>query len=441
MPTLKHTIVPYLKRRQALLEQLGDSVAIIPTAPEYLRNRDTHHAFRFDSYFWYLSGFAEPEAVIVLLGACADAPAQSLLFCREKNLEREIWDGFRYGPAAAKEAFGFDQSFAIEELDARLPDLIASRKSLCYAVAANPVWDTRIGNALQQIRAQTRAGKRAPEHITDLRAILDPMRRVKDAHEIALMTKAAQIASSAHQRAMKSCRPGLYEYQLEAEISHEFRISGASGHSFLPIVAGGKNACVLHYIENDQVLKDGDLVLIDAGCEYAGYAADISRTFPVNGRFSGAQRAVYEVVLAAQAAAIAAVRPGVSFNDYHQAALRALVEGLCELKLLTGNVDGLIESEAYKAFYMHRAGHWLGLDVHDAGEYKNTDGTFTQLVSGMILTVEPGLYIRAAAGVPEHFHGIGIRIEDDVLVGENGPVVYTNPPKSIADIEETMRRA
>ena len=427
---------PYAARRQALLERLGDGIAIIPTAPEKLRNRDTHHRYRFDSYFWYLSGFPEPEAVIVLVGGAAP---KSLLFCREKNEEREVWDGYRYGPPAAREAFGFDEAYPIAEFDQRLPDLLADRPSVWHALGLDPAWDQRLVAAMNTVRAMGRAGRRAPATLVDLRSALDAMRLVKDAHEIDVMRRAAAITSAGHLRAMRACRPGMAEYELEAEVAYEFRRRGADGHSFSPIVAGGHHACVLHYIENDKLLPEHGLVLIDAGCELEGYAADMTRAFPVNGRFSPAQKAVYEVVLAAQQAAIDAVRPGAPFNAYHDAALRTLVAGLVDLGALAGSLDGLIESEAYKPYYMHRAGHWLGIDVHDAGDYKTGDD-WTTLAPGMTLTVEPGLYIRPGSAAPAHLHGIGIRIEDDVLVTAAGNEVYTSTPKTVAEIEETMRR-
>ena len=428
--------LPYAARRQALLERIGDGVAIIPTAPEMVRSRDSHHRYRFDSYFWYLSGFPEPEAVMILIGG--DDP-KSILFCREKNEEREVWDGYRYGPAAAAETFGFDEAYPIAEFDQRLPDLIANRPSVWHALGLAPAWDQRLVTALNTVRTQVRAGRRAPVTLIDLRSALDAMRLVKDKHEIDVMRRAAAITSAGHLRAMRACRPGMAEYELEAEVAYEFRRRGASGHSFSPIVAGGHHACVLHYIENDKLLPEHGLVLIDAGCELEGYAADMTRTFPVSGRFSPAQKAVYEVVLAAQQAGIDAVRPGVPFNAYHDATLRSLVEGLVDLGALEGSLDGLIESEAYKPYYMHRAGHWLGIDVHDAGEYKTGDD-WTTLVPGMTLTVEPGLYIRPGSAAPAHLHGIGIRIEDDVLVTADGNDVYTTTPRTVAEIEETMRR-
>jgi len=424
-------------RRNALLQQLGDGVAIIPTAPEQVRNRDSYYPYRFDSYFWYLSGFPEPEAVIVLVGG---AEPRAILFCREKNEEREVWEGFRHGPNAAREAFGFDEAYSFGDFESRLPDLLANRDALWHSLGHDAEWDAKIIAALNTVRAQVRAGKRAPAEMHDLRAPLDRMRLRKDAHERELMRRAAAIASDGHTSAMHACHPGLAEYALEAELTYAFRKHGADGHAYSPIVAGGANACVLHYVENSKRLDENALVLIDAGCELQGYASDITRTFPVGGRFSAAQRDAYEIVLAAQQAAIAAIKPGAPFIAYHDAALRVLVQGMVDLKLLSGSVDGLIASEAYKPFYMHRTGHWLGLDVHDAGEYKSGEN-WVALEAGMALTVEPGLYIRAAENVPEHLHGIGIRIEDDAFVTTKGCDVYTSAPRTIAEIEDAMRHA
>lgn len=433
------TYSPFKERRRHLAARLDNGVAIIPTAPERTRNRDTHHPYRFDSYFWYLGGFPEPESVLVVIGG--DSP-QNILFCREKNEEREVWDGYRYGPAGACETFGFDAAYPIGELGQRLPDLIADHKVLWHSIGHDSEWDATIAVALNHVRAQSRNGKRAPREIRDLRALLDEMRLIKDAAELDTLRRAAAIASAGHARAMRACRPGMAEYELEAELGYEFRRRGADGHAYTPIVAGGQNACVLHYVENNRVLPESGLVLIDAGCEVDGYAADITRTFPVNGRFSGVQRDAYGIVLAAQAAAIDAVRPGASFMAYHDAAVRVLAQGMVDLGLLTGSLDGIIESEAYKRFYMHRTGHWLGLDVHDAGEYKeaDNDNEWIRLVPGMTLTVEPGLYIRPAADIPAHLHGIGIRIEDDVIVTATGCDVYTDAPKTVAEIEALMQR-
>ena len=428
----------FLARRQRLLKAIGDGVAIVPTAPEVIRNRDAHHPYRFDSYFWYLTGFPEPEAVVVLVGGSGRTKAKSILFCREKHEEREIWDGYRYGPKAAKAAFGFDAAYPIEQLDKKLPELLVDRDTLWHAVGHDEVWDARIAKALNAVRAQTRAGKRAPRAIHDLRAELDAMRLVKDAAERSIMQRAADIASAGHARAMRACRPGMAEYELEAELTYEFRKRGADGHAYTPIVAGGANACVLHYVDNNKLLNDRTLVLIDAGCEVEGYAADITRTFPVNGRFTSAQKDVYEIVLAAQDAAFAATAPGRHFMEAHDAAVRVLTQGLVDLKLLAGDRDNLIEKGDYRRFYMHRTGHWLGLDVHDAGEYKVGD-QWTTLQPGMTVTVEPGLYIRPADDIPPALAGIGIRIEDDVRVTETGCDIYTTAPKTIAEIEEVMR--
>lgn len=426
---------PCRRRRQRLLEDIGEGIALLFAAPERPRNRDILYPYRFDSDFWYLTGFPEPEAVLVLIGG--NAP-RALLFCRDKDEEREIWEGFRYGPAAAREIFGFDETRSFAEFADALPDLLAGHETLWYAVGQDAGQDRQIIDALNRVRTQSRAGRRAPVVLRDIREPLQRMRLIKDSFEIDIMRRAADISSDAHLRAMRACRPGHREYVLEAELSHEFRIRGAGGHAYPPIVAGGANACVLHYTDNNAPLADGTLVLIDAGCELDGYAADITRTFPVNGRFTGAQRAAYEIVLAMQTAAFAAIRPGASFSAYHDAAVRVLVRGLVDLGVLSGDIDGLIEREAYKPFYMHRTGHWLGLDVHDVGDYK-TGEDWTRLRPGMALTVEPGLYLRADAGAPEPLQGIGIRIEDDVFVTDTGCEVYTRAPKTIAEIEALMR--
>jgi Xaa-Pro aminopeptidase len=433
-----HDLSSYLARRHRLAQAMGEGVAVIPTAPERVRNRDTHFPYRFDSHFYYLTGFAEPEAVLVLV---AGKEPKSVLFCREKNEEREIWDGFRYGPQAAQERFGFDEAHTIATLDEKLPALLEDQPALCYPVGADPEWDARAMRWLNAVRAKARAGTAAPDRVQDIRALIDEMRLVKDAQELALMRRAARIAAAAHRRAMQATRPGRHEYEIEAELLYEFRRNGAQFPAYSPIVAGGVNSCVLHYVFNDAPLRDGDLLLIDAGCELDGYASDITRTFPVNGRFGGAQRAAYEIVLAAQAAAMEKVRPGNPWNEPHDAAVGVLVDGMRELKLLAGTREEILEKETYKRFYMHRTGHWLGLDVHDAGEYKRS-GAWRALQPGMTLTVEPGLYIRPADDVPEALHNIGIRIEDDVVVTEAGcEVITAEAPKGVADIEALMRDA
>lgn len=428
----------YAGRRARLAQAMQSGVAVVPTAPERIRNRDTHYPFRFDSHFWYLSGFPEPEAVLVIVAG--EAP-RSVLFCRERSEEREIWEGFRYGPERARERFGVDAAFPIAALDEEMPKLLADQATLHCPIGADPAWDARAMKWLNAVREKARAGVAAPERVHDVRALIDEMRLIKDEDELAVMRAAAAISSAAHRRAMQSTRPGRREYEIEAELLYEFRRGGAQFPAYWPIVAGGPNACVLHYVFNDAELRDGELLLIDAGCELQGYAADITRTFPVNGRFTPAQRDVYQLVLAAQAAAIEKVRAGHAWNEPHDAAVRVLAQGMIDLHLLEGPLDAVLEKETYKRFYMHRTGHWLGLDVHDAGDYKRS-GAWRALAPGMTLTVEPGLYIRAAADVPAALHNIGIRIEDDVLVTEGGCEVLTAAtPKAIDEIEVLMRSA
>jgi len=432
------SIDPFRQRRLSLLERMqvaGGGLAVMPTAPERIRNRDTTFPYRADSYFHYLTGFPEPEAVLLLV---AGNQPQSMLFCRDKDIDKEIWDGFRYGPEGSREAFGFDAAYSIKEFDAKLAELLADQPSLWFSLGHDSAWDARITAALNAVRAQTRSGKRAPALLHDVRAALDEMRLVKDSHEIALMQQAARIAGAAHRRAMQFAAPGKFEYEVEAEFLHEFRRQGSQYPAYTPIVAGGTNACVLHYIDNNRELRAGDLLLIDAGCEVDGYASDITRTFPVSGRFSGPQADVYDLVLDAQTAAIAAIQPGANFLDPHTAAVRILAQGMIDMKLLEGSIDAVIETETYKRFYMHRTSHWLGLDVHDAGEYRNGDA-WRALQPGMALTVEPGCYIRPGDDVPEAFWNIGVRIEDDVLVTATDCDILTiDTPKKIADIEALM---
>jgi Xaa-Pro aminopeptidase len=429
---------PFAERRRRLLERMGTGVAILPTATEKLRNRDTQYPYRADSYFHYLTGFTEPEAVLVLV---AGAEPKAILFCRDKDPDKEIWDGYRCGPAGARESFGFDAAHSIEELDEKLPELIANQPALWHSLGFDTDWDGRVAAALNAVRAQSRAGKRAPGTLHDLRATLDEMRLIKDSHEIALMRRAASISAEAHRRAMRATAAGRREYEIEAELLHEFRRQGSQYPAYTSIVASGANACVLHYVDNNRLMQDGELLLIDAGCELDGYAADITRTFPVNGRYSGPQEDVYELVEAAQQAAIATIKPGATFMAPHEAAVRVLAQGMIDLKLLHGSVDGVVESESYRRFYMHRTSHWLGSDVHDAGEYKQGED-WRPLAPGMVLTVEPGCYIRPADDVPKAFWNIGIRIEDDALVTTSGCEILTAAaPKSIADIEALMAEA
>lgn len=425
-------------RRTALASRMGQGVAIIPTAAEALRNRDAHYPYRYDSYFYYLTGFTEPEAVLVVIAG--DSP-KSILFCRDKDMEREIWDGFRHGPAGALAEFGVDEAYSIRELDTRIPALLANQPALYFSLGADATWDQRVTGWINDLRSQGRAGVSAPAAIRDVRALLDEMRLIKSPQEIATMRRAAVISAEAHGRAMQATKPGKHEYEIEAELLHTFYRHGSQYPAYTSIVAGGANACVLHYVANNAPLNDGDLLLIDAGCELDGYASDITRTFPVNGRFSAAQKDVYELVLAAQQAAIAQVSPQSHWNAPHEAALKVLAQGFIDLGLCRGTVDAVLESGDYRQFYMHRTGHWLGLDVHDAGEYKR-DGEWRALEPGMVLTVEPGCYIRPADGVPEALWNIGIRIEDDALVTAEGCDIITEAaPKTVAAIEELMRAA
>ncbi|OWW21987.1 aminopeptidase P N-terminal domain-containing protein [Noviherbaspirillum denitrificans] len=440
----------YAARRASLMAQMkakGGGVAIIPTAHEVMRNRDADYPYRHDSYFYYLSGFTEPEAVIVLVVGKTE---QAILFCREKNLEREIWDGYRYGPEAAREAFGFDVAHPVSTLDAEMPKLLADAPALFYALGSDGKLDGQVKDWLQGVRMQARAGVTAPSIVHDVHVLLDEMRLFKDAEEVAVMKRAAAISAAAHRRAMQASRPGLREYQIEAELLHEFRRNGSQFPAYGSIVATGANACVLHYRASDAEIKDGDLVLIDAGCELDSYASDITRTFPANGKFNGPQKALYEIVLASQYAAIAETKPGKRFIDGHNAAVRVLAQGMLDTGLLdknkVGMLDDVIEKGAYRQFYMHRTGHWLGMDVHDVGEYRELNGASEEkpwrtLQPGMMLTIEPGIYVRPEPGVPEQFWNIGIRIEDDALVTEQGCEIITEAaPKTVADIEAVMKK-
>ena len=423
-------------RRQNLINLMVEGVAIIPTSPEAIRNRDSHYPYRFDSYFYYLSGFKEPESVLVIL---AGPEPKSILFCRDKDTEREIWDGFRYGAEAAKAEFSFDEAYSINELDTVILKLLANQPKLFYSLGESANWDARVMGWMNALRAQARSGVHVPDDVSDVRQLVDEMRLIKSPFEIDLMRRSANIAAAAHNRAMRFAKPNMLEYEVEAEFLHEFYRNGAQAPAYTSIVAGGANACTLHYNANNCELKNGDLLLIDAGCELDGYASDITRTFPVNGKFAGAQKDVYELVLASQAAAIAKVNTSNHWNAPHEAALDVLAQGFIDLKLCKGSKEAVLENGDYRQFYMHRTGHWLGLDVHDAGEYKDKTGNWRMLVQNMTLTVEPGCYIRPAENVPEAFWNIGIRIEDDVLVTQAGCEILTkNAVKSVADIEALM---
>lgn len=431
------------RRARLAAQMLPGAVAVLPTAPEVPRNGDSDYPYRHDSYFYYLSGFTEPDSVLVLVAARGERPARAILFCREKNLEREIWDGYRYGPEAARSAFGVDEAWPIAELDTRLPDLLADAPALYYATASNAALDAQVAGWIRAVRARSRSGATAPAAFHDLLPLLDEMRLIKDADEQAIMLRAGEISGNAHARAMRAARPGLHEYALEAELLYEFRRNGAQFPAYTPIVASGPNACVLHYSANDRPMQDGELVLIDAGCELDGYASDITRTFPVNGRFTPAQRRLYELVLAAQEAAFAAIAPGRPYSAFHEAALRVLTQGMLDLGLIApgkfGSVEDAIAAKAHVPFYMHGTGHWLGMDVHDVGAYRDltqADKPSRQLKPGMALTVEPGIYVRPAEGVPEEYWHIGIRIEDDVVVTEDGYRILTaSAPKTVEEIE------
>ena len=443
----------YAQRRAKLIEQMqakGGGLAVIPTAPEAARNSDSDYPYRHDSYFYYLSGFTEPEAVIVLL-ATPDK-AQAILFCREKNMEREIWDGFRYGPDAARDAFGFDAAFPIAALDAEMAKLLTEVPALFYGIGCDAKFEARVQGWLGALPRQSRTGVRRPTAAHDVLALVDEMRLFKDEGELTLMRRAAAISAEAHCRAMRVTQPGMHEYQIEAELLHEFRKNGSQFPAYTSIVASGANACVLHYNANSAQCKDGDLLLIDAGCEFDGYASDITRTFPVNGKFSGPQKDLYELVLAAQSAALEQARPGKRYIEGHDAAVRVLAQGMLDLGLLdknaSGTLDDVIAKKTYQQFYMHGTGHWIGMDVHDVGAYREAvvpenekERPYRRLQAGMMLTVEPGIYVRPAEGVPEQFWNIGIRIEDDVLIIDSGHEILSNTAvKSVSDIEAIMKR-
>ncbi len=419
------------------MQMMDQGVAVIPTAPEQSRNGDVLFRYRPDSDFYYLSRFPEPEAVLAIVPDRDQG--KFILFCREKNIQRELWDGRRNGLEGAVGTYAADDAFPIDDIDEILPGLLENQDKVYCPMGRYPEFDSRLIHWVNEVKAKSRSGIHAPMELVDIGHILHEMRLKKDATEIRTMRCAGRVSATAHKRAMKTCRPGRFEYQIEAELEYEFRLGGSHYPAYPSIVAGGANACVLHYTENDCELNDGELLLIDAGAEIDCYAADITRTFPVNGRFSAPQRDVYEIVLEAQRNAIEQCRVGNSWDDPHQSALRTLVEGLISLGLCQGNVDDVIENKSYRKFFMHRTGHWLGMDVHDVGDYK-IEQQWRALEAGMTLTVEPGLYIAANENVDERFHNIGIRIEDDILVGTKGPEVLTEGvPKSVVEIEALMR--
>ncbi|WP_289083554.1 Xaa-Pro aminopeptidase [uncultured Spongiibacter sp.] len=431
----------FARRRKNLMALLEPgSIAIVPSASLRTRSRDSDYPFRQDSDFFYLSGFDEPEAVLVLLPGRPQG--EYILFCRERDPAMELWDGYRAGPEGACAEYGADDAFPIADIDDILPGLIEGRQRVYYAMGRHAEFDQQVMNWVNVIRSKVRSGAQPPGEFLDLDHLLHDMRLYKSAAELRIMRRAGEISAKAHCRAMRYCRPGVYEYQLEAEIQHEFAMAGARFPAYSSIVGSGKNGCILHYVENNSVIRDGELVLIDAGCEFEGYAADITRTFPANGRFNDEQRALYEVVLEAQLAAIEATQPGNHWNQPHEATVKVITEGLLRLGLLKGDLSELIETEAYKPFYMHRAGHWLGMDVHDVGDYK-VGGEWRVLEEGMVLTIEPGIYVAPDNDAVEpRWRGIGIRIEDDVVVSKSGCEVLTaSVPKSVEDIEALMAEA
>lgn len=434
------TAQEFARRRRDLMAHMEEnSIAILPAAPERTRNRDVEHHFRQDSDFWYLSGFPEPEAVMALIPGREHG--EFVLFCRERDRTMETWNGYRAGPEGAVEKYGADDAFPISDIDEILPGLIEGRERVYYDLGREPEFDRKVMSWVNSIRAKVRTGAHPPGEFLALTHLLHDQRLYKSAAELKLMRRAGEISAAAHVRGMRSVHPGMYEYQLEAEYLHEFMRNGARFSAYPSIVGGGRNGCILHYIDNSEKLKDGDLVLVDAGCELETYASDITRTYPVNGKFSAAQQALYEVVLASQYAAIEQVQPGNHWNAPHEAAVQVLAQGMKDLGLLAGDVNEIIETEAYRRFYMHRTGHWLGLDVHDVGDYKIHD-EWRVLEPGMVMTVEPGIYVADDDDtVAAKWRGIGIRIEDDVAVTRNGHDVFTSDvPKDIADIEKIMKQ-
>ena len=429
----------YVARRRRLMRKMhAAGVAIIPTATPKSRNGDVQYPFRGSSDFLYLTGFVEPEAVLVLVPGHADG--EQILFCRPREPEREIWDGRRAGLEGALAQGQVDRCLSIHELNEALPRLLEDRELLFYPMGQSTDFDARVMHWRNIAKSKVRQGVRYPLEVVDVADLIHEMRLFKDPEEVEIMRAAVGISGAGHRHAMRQCQPGMLEYQLAAEIEYVFQRLGATSVAYPSIVGGGINACTLHYTENDAELRDGDLVLIDAGAEVGAYAGDITRTLPVGGVFSSAQREIYEIVLASQEAAISAIQVGRSVAEYHDEAVKVLVDGLLDLKILSGSRDAVIEQGSYKAFYMHRTGHWLGMDVHDVGHYRSADHSWRPLEAGMVLTVEPGLYFSPDnQTVPERWRGVGIRIEDDVLVTANGPdILSSEVPKRVPDIEAMM---
>jgi Xaa-Pro aminopeptidase len=429
----------FAERRKRLMEQMADnSIAILPSSTETIRNNDVHHRFRQNSDFMYLTGFREPDSILVLMPGREQG--EYVLFVRDRDPDREIWDGYRAGPDGAVEQFQADDAFPIDDVDDILPGLMEGRSRVYSQMGVDGDFDHQLMTWVNQIRAKVRTGAQPPEDFSDMSHLLHDLRLVKSKQEIAIMREAAKISARAHTRAMKTCKPGVMEYQLQAEIEHECMMAGSPWPAYPAIVGSGENACILHYIENTAKIKDGDLVLIDAGCELEYYASDITRTFPANGHFSTEQRAIYDLVLKAQYASIETVRPNQPWIAPHDATVRVLVEGLVELGLLKGDVEELISSKGYAPFFMHKTGHWLGMDVHDVGDYK-VGGEWRVMEPGMVMTVEPGLYISPHnMDVEARWRGIGVRIEDDVVVTRDGCEVLTQDVvKDPADIEALMK--
>jgi len=426
----------YIKRRKQLMRMMSEnSVAILPAASMLVRNRDVEHGFRQDSDFMYLSGFNEPEAVIVLIPNRKQG--EYVLFCRDRDPLKETWDGRRYGTEGAIEFFDADDAYPIDDLEDILPGLMEDRESVYYSIGLSPSFDKHVLKCVNDLRKKARSGSRVPYEFFSLEYLLHDMRLYKSREEISLMRKAAKISVKAHINAMKKCEPGVNEYELEAEFLFEFKRNGA-GWAYSSIVGGGENGCILHYTENNSELKNKDLVLIDAGAEYQGYAADITRTFPVNGKFTVPQKEIYEVVLEAQEAAFAKVKPGNHWDDPHVAAVKALTKGMVEIGLLKGKPTQLIKDSSYMKYYMHRTGHWLGMDVHDVGDYK-VDDNWRLLEKGMVLTVEPGLYIPAGSRGAKRWWNIGVRIEDDLAVTKDGFELLTKGlPRTVDEVESVM---